>query len=132
MARRRRTDDEEATVDLTPMLDIVFIMLIFFIVTSSFVKEAGIAVERPQAAHGQPTEQATLVIAISAEGDVWLDKQRLDIERVAVNVKRLLTEQPTDSAVIQADRNARHGTVVRVMDQLKAAGIANIAVAASQ
>lgn len=131
MARRYRQHDEEATIDLTPMLDIVFIMLIFFIVTTSFVKEAGIEVERPQAAQGQPLEQTPLLIAISAEGEVWLDKRRLDIERVAANVERLLAEQPTDSAVIQADRNARHGTVVRVMDQLKAAGIAHIAVAAA-
>jgi len=131
MARRYRQHDEEATIDLTPMLDIVFIMLIFFIVTTSFVKEAGIEVERPQAAQGQPLEQAPLLIAISAEGEVWLDQRRLDIERVAANVERLLAEQPTDSAVIQADRNARHGTVVRVMDQLKAAGIAHIAVAAA-
>lgn len=131
MARRYRQHDEEATIDLTPMLDIVFIMLIFFIVTTSFVKEAGIEVERPQAAQGQPLEQAPLLIAISAEGEIWLDKRRLDLERVAANVERQLAEQPTDSAVIQADRNARHGTVVRVMDQLKAAGITHIAVAAA-
>ena len=131
MARKRIREAETAEIDITPMMDIVFIMLIFFIVTTSFVKEAGIQVERPLAAHGQPTDNANIFIAVSATDEVWLDKRRVDVERVAANLERLLAEQATDTVVIQADRNARHGTVVRVMDQIKAVGIANIAIAAA-
>jgi biopolymer transport protein ExbD len=130
MARKRLREEEEATLDMTPMLDIVFIMLIFFIVTTSFVKEAGIDVNRPEASQATQKPSANIFIAIRENGEVWMDRRQVDIERVAANLERLLAEQPTDMVVIQADEGARHGVVVRVMDQIKEAGIAQISIAA--
>ncbi len=130
MARKRIREDEDAAIDMTPMLDIVFIMLIFFIVTTSFVKEAGIDVNKPDASQATKKPSANIFIAIRANGEVWMDKRMVDVERVGANIERLLAEQPTDMVVIQADKDARHGVVVQVMDQIKEAGIEKISIAA--
>lgn len=130
MARKRIREEEEAEIDMTPMLDIVFIMLIFFIVTTSFVKEAGIDVNRPEASQATSKPSANIFIAVRENGEVWMDRRMVDVERVGANLERLLAEQPTDMVVIQADKNARHGVVVKVMDQIKEAGIAQISIAA--
>ncbi|GAB3022443.1 MULTISPECIES: ExbD/TolR family protein [Alteromonadaceae] len=130
MARKHRAEEEEATIDMTPMLDIVFIMLIFFIVTTSFVKEAGIEVNKPKAEQATKQKSANIFIAINENGDIWMDKRQVDVERVRANIERLLAEQPTDVVIVQADVEAKHGVVVEVMDQIKAAGIDKISVAA--
>ena len=94
--RKKRivTGEEEAGIDLTPMLDVVFIMLIFFIVTTSFVKEAGIDVSRPNAASAEKKEKASILIAISNNGDIWIDKRKIDVRSVRANVERLHAESP--------------------------------------
>ncbi len=130
MARKRIREDEEVAVDLTPMLDVVFIMLIFFIVTTSFVKEAGIDVNKPKAAQAQKKPTATIFIAIRPNGEIHMDKRVVDIERVSATIEKLLAESPTDTVIIQADKEAKHGVVVKVMDQIKAAGIDKISIAA--
>jgi biopolymer transport protein ExbD len=121
MARKRIREEEEAMIDMTPMLDIVFIMLIFFIVTTSFVKEAGIEVNKPKAANQTTQKNANIFIAVKDTGDIWLDKRRVDIELVGSTIEKLLAEQPTDVIIIQADKAAKHGDVVEVMDAIKAA-----------
>lgn len=130
MARNRNREEEDASIDMTPMLDIVFIMLIFFIVTTSFVKEAGIQVNKPEASQATKEPSANIFIAIRDTGEVWMDKRQVDVERVAANIERMLAEQPTDLVVIQADKEAEHGRVVEVMDQVKEAGINKISIAA--
>jgi biopolymer transport protein ExbD len=130
MARNRIREEEDAAIDMTPMLDIVFIMLIFFIVTTSFVKEAGIQVNKPEANQANKEPSANIFIAIRDNGEVWMDKRQVDVERVAANLERMLAEQPTDLVVIQADKKAEHGRVVEVMDQVKEAGIDKISIAA--
>ncbi len=133
MARKNRNlDQEDAGIDMTPMLDIVFIMLIFFIVTTSFVKEAGIDVNRPKAEQATQKKSANIFIAVSENGEIWMDKRMVDVERVAANIEKMLAEQPTDMVVIQADKEARHGLVVKVMDQIKSAGIDKISIAAEK
>lgn len=132
MARKRIREDEEATIDMTPMLDIVFIMLIFFIVTTSFVKEAGIEVNKPAAAKASASQSANIFVAINNNGEIWLDKRRVDVERVSANIEKLLAEQPTEVVVIQADKDAKHGVVVKVMDAIKEAGIEKISIAAAK
>ena len=123
MARNKRIrEEDEAAVDMTPMLDIVFIMLIFFIVTTSFVKEAGIEVNKPKAAQATKKKNANIFIAIRGNGEIWMDKRQVDVERVSANIERLLAEQPTETVIIQADKEAKHGVVVKVMDQIKATG----------
>ncbi|MGM0525849.1 MAG: ExbD/TolR family protein [Pseudomonadota bacterium] len=130
MARNRNREEEDAAIDMTPMLDIVFIMLIFFIVTTSFVKEAGIQVNKPEANQANKEPSANIFIAIRDTGEVWMDKRQVDVKRVAANLERMLAEQPTDLVVIQADKGAEHGRVVEVMDQIKEAGIDKISIAA--
>ena len=133
MARKQRfRDDEDAAIDMTPMLDIVFILLIFFIVTTSFVKEAGIDVLKPKASNASQKPSANIFIAIKPNGNVWMDKREVDIERVAANIERMLAEQPTDTVIIQADKEAKHGVVVKVMDAIKSAGIEKISIAAEK
>ena len=121
MARKRIREDEEAMIDMTPMLDIVFIMLIFFIVTTSFVKEAGIEVNKPKAANQTKQKSANIFVAVKDTGDIWLDKRRVDIELVGSTIEKLLAEQHTDVVIIQADKSAKHGDVVAVMDAIKEA-----------
>lgn len=129
---RRHTQPDEAQVDLTSMLDIVFIMLIFFIVTSSFVRESGVEVDRPSASNVVAQKDAGILVAITAANDIYINKRQVDIERVQASLEHLLLEQPNASLVIQADRHAYNGTVVEVMDAAKGAGVNKIALAAEQ
>ena len=129
MGRKIRVEEEEAAIDMTPMLDIVFIMLIFFIVTTVFVKEAGIEVIKPGGSEAVMPKNANIFIAITEDGKVWMDKREIDIDSVRANLDRLMAEQPSDVLIIQADENAEHGIVMQVMDQIKAAGIDRISIA---
>lgn len=129
-ARYRRGSEEDAGIDMTPMLDIVFIMLIFFIVTTSFVKESGIDVNRPSAATATKKERANILIAITDTGDIWLQKRRIDIRSVRANIEKLHAENPEGSVVIQSDKGAKTGTLIQVMDQVRLAGVAAVSIAA--
>lgn len=132
MRKKRIAVEEETGIDLTPMLDVVFIMLIFFIVTTSFVKESGIEVSRPSAASAQKKERASILIAVNSNGDIWIDKRRVDVRSVRANVERLHAESPEGTVVIQADKGSKTGTLVQVMDQVKLAGVDNISLSATQ
>ena len=127
---RHKKARQQAEIDMTPMLDIVFIMLIFFIVTTSFVKESGIEVNPPQAQTSQQQDNATIFVAINAEGDVWIDKRLIDIRSVRTVIARLHAENPEGAVVIQSDENARTKDLVSVMDQIRLAGIEKVAIAA--
>ncbi|MDN2669024.1 biopolymer transporter ExbD [Vibrio sp. 14N.309.X.WAT.E.F5] len=129
---RRHSKNEEAQIDLTSMLDIVFIMLIFFIVTSSFVRESGVEVNRPQASNVVSQKDAGIFVAITSANDIFIDKRVVDVERVQATLEHLLLEQPDASLVIQADEHAYNGTVVKVMDAAKGAGVKNIVLAAEK
>ena len=129
---RRHSKNEEAQIDLTSMLDIVFIMLIFFIVTSAFVRESGVEVNRPQASNVVSQKDAGIFVAITSANDIFIDKRVVDVERVQATLEHLLLEQPDASLVIQADEHAYNGTVVKVMDAAKGAGVKNIALAADK
>ncbi len=133
MRRRRHTDygNEENDLNLTPMLDIVFIMLIFFVVTTSFVKESGIEVNRPTAQTAERRDHGNILIAIAPNGEIWIDKRAVDIRAVRAVVERLVTENPEGSVIIQGDREAQIGLLVKVMDQVRKAGIVNVSIAAT-
>ena len=122
-------DEEEAAIDMTPMLDVVFIMLIFFIVTASFVKEAGIDVNRPEAATAVKKDRANILIAISDKGEIWINKRRIDVRAVQANIERLRAENPQGSVVIQADKKATTETLIKVMDASRAAGVYDVSIA---
>jgi biopolymer transport protein ExbD len=124
------SDQEEQEINITPMLDVVFIMLIFFIVTASFVKEAGIDVNKPEAQTSEPKEKANIMIAIDASGGIWIDRRKVDPRAVRANIQRLHSENPQGTVVIQADEDARTGDLVHVMDAARLAGVYDIAIAA--
>ncbi|MGM0614656.1 MAG: ExbD/TolR family protein [Pseudomonadota bacterium] len=131
--RRRRlmestTDSNE--VNLTPMLDVVFIMLIFFIVTTSFIKESGVEIERPEASAATPRPDAQVLVAITPEGAVWVDGKAVDVHRIGQQVAGMLSDD--GAVVIQADRASTTGLLIEVMDRLKQAGVEQVAVAASR
>ena len=125
-------DEEEAAIDMTPMLDVVFIMLIFFIVTASFVKEAGIDVNRLEAATAVKKDRANILIAISDKGEIWINKRRIDVRAVQANIERLRAENPQGSVVIQADKKATTETLIKVMDASRAAGVYDVSIAAQE
>ena len=124
-------DNDESTVDITPMLDVVFIMLIFFIVTATFIKEAGIDVDKPEAATAVVQEKASILIAIDANDQVWINRRQVDVRSVRSIVERLHAENPKGTVVIQADRESRNDMLVRVMDASRRAGVYDIALAAN-
>ena len=125
-------DEEEATIDMTPMLDVVFIMLIFFIVTASFVKEAGIDVNRPEAATAVKKDRANILIAITDKGEIWINKRRIDVRAVQANIERLHAENPQGTVVIQADKKATTDTLIKGMDASRAAGVYDVSIAAQE
>jgi len=120
---------EGSEIDMTPMLDIVFIMLIFFIVTTSFVKESGIDVNRPASQTAERKEKGNIIVSIKPNGEIWIDKRIVDIRAVRAHVARLHAENPLGSVVIAADRETKTQDLVRVMDQVRLAGIENAAIA---
>jgi biopolymer transport protein ExbD len=131
--RRRRSGrlDDEADVDLTPMLDVVFIMLIFFIVTSSFLKEVGLDLNRPEG--GSTTEMVdneNIFIQISNDGIIYVDRRVTDIRAVRPNIERLHAERPEGAVIIAPAGGSHNGILVEIMDQARLAGVANISLAA--
>ncbi|MCY4362036.1 MAG: biopolymer transporter ExbD [Gammaproteobacteria bacterium] len=126
------TTDDESEVNITPLIDIVFIMLIFFIVTATFVKEAGIDVNKPDAPTAEVKKKANILIAIDANNNIWLDRRKIDVRSVIPNIKRLRSENPEGSVVIQADEESKNKMLVEVMDAARQAGVTNIALAAEK
>ena len=120
---------EEEEINITPMLDVVFILLIFFIVTANFIKEPGLEVNRPDSETAEPTENAAILIAVGNAGEIYMDGRRIDKRQVKANVVRLLAENPQGSVVIQADEKATADTIMAVMDGARAAGVYNISLA---
>jgi biopolymer transport protein ExbD len=131
-ARRHIPAQAETELDMTPMLDIVFIMLIFFIVTTSFVKESGVTVSTPQASTASKQENANIFIAITASGEIWIDRRPVDPRSVRAIVARLHADNPEGSVIIQSDADSPTGVLVEIMDQVRLAGVDGIAIAADR
>ena len=130
MRGNRMRETAQSEVNMTPMLDVVFIMLIFFIVTASFVKEAGVDVIRPPAVTAEGKDSGNILIAITENGQIWLDRRQVDPRSLRANIERLHGENPQGSIVIQADQKSQNHLLVEVMDAAKAAGVNSIAIAA--
>ena len=128
-SKKQQAAEDEATIDLTPMLDVVFIMLIFFIVTASFIKEAGVEVNRPEASTSNPKENVNILIAITGNDEVWMDGRRIDVRAVRANVERMHAENPKGAVVIQADNTSTTETVVAVLDASREAGVMDVSLA---
>jgi biopolymer transport protein ExbD len=129
---RRHVHTEEAEISITPMLDIVFIMLIFFIVTASFTREIGAPIARPEAAQAAALENGTILIGVRPNDDIWMAGRHVELREVRQMVERAKAENPEGSVVIVADKGSRIGTVTRVMDQVRLAGVRGVAIAAER
>lgn len=123
---------EEDGIDITPMLDVVFIMLIFFIVTASFVKESGIEVNRPDASTSNAKPRASILIAINDLGEIWINKRKVEEGQVRANIERLHAENPQGSVVVQADEEAKTKVLVTVMDAAREAGVNDVSLATEE
>ena len=129
---RSSAEENSSEIDLTPMLDVVFIMLIFFIVTASFIKEAGIEVNRPEASTQEKVENVNILIAISSTNEIWIDKRRVDKRSVRSVVERMHAENPKGAVVIQADKASNTETVTSVIDSSRAAGVYDVSLATTE
>ena len=127
---RRHARTEEAEINITPMLDIVFIMLIFFIVTTSFTKETGASIIKPVAEQAVALQNGTILIGVRPNDEIWMAKRQIELREVRSMVETAKAENPKGSVVIVADKGSRIGTVTQVMDQVKMAGIEGIAISA--
>jgi biopolymer transport protein ExbD len=127
---RRHAHIEEAEINITPMLDVVFIMLIFFIVTTSFTKETGAIISRPEAGQATVLSSGTILIGIRPNNEIWMAKQQIELREVRQMVERAKAENPEGGVVVVADKGSRIGTVTEVMDQVRLAGVEGIAISA--
>jgi biopolymer transport protein ExbD len=130
MARRHAAREEETEINITPMLDIVFIMLIFFIVTTSFIRETGIDPQRPEAMTASRQDLGNILIGVSATGQIWMDKRQVEMGAVRQRIEQARNESPESTVVIIADERSETGVLIDLMDQVRLGGILNISVAA--
>ena len=128
--RRYSPDSEDHGIDLAPMLDFTINLLIFFIITTSFIKEAGVTVVKPDASTAEHRESGNLLIAVRENGDVWMDREQVELRELPALIERLHLERPDDTVVIVADRGSEAGVVARVMDAVREGGIDEVSIAA--
>jgi len=126
----RRSQRKNLELNIAPLIDMVFILLIFFLVTTSFVKETGVDINRPAASTAVSKAKANILIGVTKDSRVYLDKREIDIRAVRANVERALAENPEGSVIIVADRDSLTGIVISVMDECKLAGAQNVSLAA--
>ena len=126
--RRRR--ESGSAINMTPLIDMVFILLIFFIVTTSFVKESGVDVQRPEANTAERKENVSVVVGIDPTGSIWLDGKTIDIRSIRPWMERFLAGTPEGVVVVAADKKAESGTLIKVLDACREAGVKNVSVAA--
>ena len=130
--RRGTTMDHRPQINMGPLIDMVFLLLIFFVVTTSFVKEAGVEVQRATAATAEIEKRGSLLIGVTAAGQVYWEGRRVDVRSVRAHIERALVEDPESDVVVVADRKSETGIVIRVMDQCRLAGVQNVSLAAKR
>ncbi len=126
--RNKAAEEDQNAIDLTPMLDVVFIMLIFFIVTASFIKEAGIEINRPEATTAVLKKNANILVAVSSTNEVWIDQQRVDLRAIKGAIERLAAENPKGAVVIQSDDDSNIATLTKVAEAAREAGVLDVSV----
>jgi biopolymer transport protein ExbD len=130
-AQRHESETGEHGIDLAPMLDFVLNLLIFFIITTSFVKEAGIIVSRPNADTAEYKESGNILVGVRENGEIWMDRRQVDLRDVRSLVERMHVERPEDTVVIVADRAAHAGVVAQLMDEVHLGGVRDVAIGAA-
>ncbi len=128
----RQSTDDESEIDLTPMLDVVFIMLIFFIVTASFVKESGLEVNRPESQKSDPSDIQNIVVSVSASGEIWLNDRRIDIRAVRANIERMRAEEPKAAVIVKAHNKSKTEVYAAVIDAAKEAGASGVSLTTTE
>src|SRR5262245_4167876 len=129
-SRRHTPETEDHGIDLAPMLDFVLNLLIFFIIITSFIKEAGVTVNRPDAETAEHRESGNILIAVRNNGDVWMDRRQVELREVRAVIERLHVERPDDTVVIIADKGSQAGVLAKVMDEVRRGGIKDISLGA--
>jgi len=129
---QRRTQNEDTDINVTPMLDVVFILLIFFIATASFTRETGMQVTRPRAQQAELLSNGTILIGVRTDGDIWMEEQKIELQEIRQMVERARAENPEGSVVIVADKGARVGVVAAVIDQVRLAGVEGVSISAEK
>lgn len=130
MRGRRHSEQEESHgIDLAPMLDFIMNLLIFFIITTSFVKQTGVKVTREEAITAEYKENGNILVAIRPNGEIWMDRRRVSLPEVRATIERMHAERPEDTVIITADRMAENGVLVKVMDQIRAGGVESVSLA---
>lgn len=130
--REHAQKEEEAEINMTPMLDIVFIMLIFFIVTATFIKEAGIVVDKPEAVTAEKQDRASILIAITDNDEIWINRQKVDLKSLRTNIEKLHAENPQGTVVVQADVRSKAGLLIAVTEAVNASGVPSVAVSTEE
>ncbi|ACL05215.1 MULTISPECIES: ExbD/TolR family protein [Desulfatibacillum] len=131
ISNARRAARKDLEINMSPLIDMVFILLIFFLVTTSFVRETGIDVHRPTASTAVSKEKATILVGVTKDNRIFMEKREIDVRAVRLHVERALAENPEGSVVVVADRDSSTGTVISVMDDARLAGAKNVSLAAS-
>ena len=126
-----RAKRKTAEINISPLIDLVFLLLIFFMVTTSFVRETGVDVNRPSAKTATTDEKGSILIGVSKKGEIYFDSKQIDIRSVKIHVKRALYENPEGTVIVVADKESSTGTVIKVMDQCRLAGASGVSIAAS-
>jgi biopolymer transport protein ExbD len=129
-ARHHTHSEEDHGIDLAPMLDFVLNLLIFFIITTSFVREAGVTVLRPEAKTAVHDENGNILIAIRSNGEIWMDRRQVDLREVRALIERLHIERPEDKVIVSADKKAQAGVLAQVMDEVALGGIQDVGIGA--
>jgi biopolymer transport protein ExbD len=124
-------DGEETGIDLAPMLDFVFNLLIFFLITTSFVRESGVTVVKADALTARPEANGNILVSLTSGGEVWMDRRQVDVREIRPTIERLHLERPEDTVIVIADRNAKTGLLAQVMDEIKLGGIKEVALGAA-
>jgi biopolymer transport protein ExbD len=127
--RHSHTGDEHG-IDLAPMLDFVLNLLIFFIITTSFVREPGVTVSKPEASTAEQEASGNILIAVRPNGEIWMDRRQVDLREIRPLVERLHLERPEDTVIVLADKSAKAGVLAQVMDEVKLGGIKDVALGA--
>ncbi|MDA9710905.1 biopolymer transporter ExbD [Luminiphilus sp.] len=123
----KQQEQDGAEIDLTPMLDVVFIMLIFFIVVASFIKEAGVEVNRPDDNQpDDPEDSTSILVEVASDNQIWMENRRVDTRAVRANIQRLLAEDPEAPVTIKVEKGAEAGIVVDVADAARESGVAAV------
>lgn len=126
----RRTRNRQLEINMAPLIDMVFILLIFFLVTTSFVRESGVDIQRPTAATAVSKENASILIGVTADNRIFMENREMDLATLQLNVERALAENPRGVVVVMADKMSSTGTAVQVMDACRLAGASHVSLAA--